>query len=254
MQFIELCDHYKPKALFIHGAYGDGASVLPLAEKLKDLCDPVLIELDGHGQSDRHDYFSTRQEAEGIVKYMDHIKEPIVLLYGASLGAQIGLEVLAERPDRIDFAVLEGGRYRPSLGEAVRQTNAFALARQRHQVRSKKYWLKRAKIEGYSEEMALGLFASSRRVGKDNARRMMRSWYMYDVGERARLEAIRTQVRFYCAEDEMAGVLSSSEEMAGYIPQAELCRAKGYHAGLLARCDKTLVDYLRNILKSTSRT
>ena len=101
-------DETKPKLLALHPMLRDGESMVLLAGKLRE--DYCIISPDLSGQGNDPGVFeSAEKDAEILYAYL---KEKgwidIVLVYGASLGAAVGIELLAKSELKIHAAVFDG--------------------------------------------------------------------------------------------------------------------------------------------------
>lgn len=101
-------DETKPKLLALHPMLLDGQSMVQLAGKLREDFCIIAPDLSGQGE-DPGTFESAEQEAETLYAYL---KEngwlDLVLVYGASLGASVGLELLAKPGLKVQAAVFDG--------------------------------------------------------------------------------------------------------------------------------------------------
>ena len=73
----------------------------------------VLPALDGHAGSDTP-FTSIEDNAAGLISYIDtHFGGHILAIGGLSLGGQIAAEMLSQRPDICQFALLESALVKP---------------------------------------------------------------------------------------------------------------------------------------------
>ncbi|HEX6042600.1 alpha/beta hydrolase [Longimicrobium sp.] len=97
-----------PVLVLLHGGGPDHRSLLPLAERLADLCRVVLPDIRGYGASictdpSRHTW---AQYAEDVVALLNHLSMPGAIVGGAGLGATIALRAALAYPERILGSVL----------------------------------------------------------------------------------------------------------------------------------------------------
>jgi pimeloyl-ACP methyl ester carboxylesterase len=70
--------------------------------------------LDGHTESDK-DFTTIEENAKEIIEYIDeHCGGSVLMIGGLSLGGQILLEILSQRKDICQYAVVESALVRPS--------------------------------------------------------------------------------------------------------------------------------------------
>lgn len=99
-----------PYLILLHGFMGSSESFDHLLEPLKKFCNPVTIDLLGHGQtegSEMHYRFSSKEQTADIVKLIaEQLKYPL-FLHGYSMGGRLALQVALQRPDLFQGLVLE---------------------------------------------------------------------------------------------------------------------------------------------------
>ena len=93
--------------MLLHGGGLSWWSCREAAERLAGKYRVVLPILDGHAGSDE-DFSSIEDNAAGVIRYIDeHLGGSVLLIGGLSLGAQILVEMLAQRKDICSFAIVE---------------------------------------------------------------------------------------------------------------------------------------------------
>lgn len=101
-------DEAKSKLLALHPMLADGASMVQLAGHLREDYCIIAPDLSGQGK-DTGTFESAEKEAETLYAYL---KEKgwldIKLVYGASLGAAVGLELLPKPELKVYAAVFDG--------------------------------------------------------------------------------------------------------------------------------------------------
>ena len=92
---------------FLHGGGLSWWNYREVGESLGQDYHVIIPILDGHAGSDR-EFISIEENARGIIEYIDSTCNGSVLLIGGlSLGAQILLEMLAQRRDICKYAIIE---------------------------------------------------------------------------------------------------------------------------------------------------
>lgn len=112
-----------PTLVLLHGFMGSGVLFEALIEQIKPFCNPITIDLLGHGQTEGaelHYRFSTKEQVADIVKLVQEQLPTPVFLYGYSMGARLALQVALHRPDLISGLILESGTFGIEV-EAERQ-------------------------------------------------------------------------------------------------------------------------------------
>ena len=93
--------------ILLHGGGLSWWNYKEVAEILKSKYHVVIPILDGHAGSDK-DFSSIESNAKDIIKYIDEVHNGSVsLIGGVSLGGQILVEMLSQRKDICQFAIIE---------------------------------------------------------------------------------------------------------------------------------------------------
>ena len=101
-------DVTKPKMLTLHPMLADGESMMRIMDHfLGDYC-VIAPDLSGQG-SDRGTFIDSRTEADTLAEYLTaNNYTDIKLLFAASLGASVGIELLGRNDININTVVFEG--------------------------------------------------------------------------------------------------------------------------------------------------
>ena len=114
MNYIEYGKEHKEVIVLLHGGGLSWWNYREVAEKLASNYHIILPILDGHANSDS-DFTSIEDNATEIIHFIDEKFEGSVLLIGGlSLGGQISLEILAQRTDICQYALIESALTVPS--------------------------------------------------------------------------------------------------------------------------------------------
>ena len=112
MTVIEYGKQNKDVALLFHGGGLSWWNYRDAAEILSEDFHVALPVLDGHGGGK---FTSIEDNAARILSYIDeHFGGQVAVLGGLSLGGQIALEMLAQRPDICRSALIESALVKPS--------------------------------------------------------------------------------------------------------------------------------------------
>lgn len=100
--------------MLLHGGGLSWWNYREVAEKLATNYHIILPMLDGHAKSDS-DFTTIKDNAVEIINFIDEkFDGSILLIGGLSLGGQILLEILAQRTDICQYALIESARTVPS--------------------------------------------------------------------------------------------------------------------------------------------
>ena len=113
MRYREFGPNGGKAVVLLHGGGLSWWNHRAAAEALAGDCHEVLPILDGHGGSDRP-FTSIEDNAREILSWMDErLGGRVALLGGLSLGAQVAVEMLHQRPDLCEAALVESAALIP---------------------------------------------------------------------------------------------------------------------------------------------
>lgn len=120
MKIYEFGTQNKVTLVFLHGGGLSWWNYREEAQLLEEKYHILLPVLDGHGDSDAS-FESIESCAKRILEFIEtNLDGKVFALAGLSLGAQIAVEMLAQKPDVCQFALIESVSLIPS-----RLTNVF---------------------------------------------------------------------------------------------------------------------------------
>ena len=126
MTVIEYGKQNKDVALLLHGGGLSWWNYRDAAEILSEDFHVVLPVLDGHGGEK---FTSIEDNAARIISYIDeNFGGQVAVLGGLSLGGQIALEMLTQRPDICRSALIESALVKPSRLTRAMIGPAFAMS------------------------------------------------------------------------------------------------------------------------------
>lgn len=99
-----------PYLLMMHGFMGSGEIFLPITDQIKPFCNPVTIDLIGHGKTtgtaDPERYRTDKQVGD-IKSILDRLRLSPLLMYGYSMGGRLALIVALEHHNLFSGLILE---------------------------------------------------------------------------------------------------------------------------------------------------
>jgi len=114
MNIIEYGKENQQTIMLLHGGGLSWWNYSEAAELLKDRYHVILPILDGHAGSSRC-FNSIEENAEALLHYIDeHCGGQLFLIGGLSLGGQVLVEMLAQRPSFCEYAIIESACVIPS--------------------------------------------------------------------------------------------------------------------------------------------
>ncbi len=99
-----------PFLLMLHGFMGSGEVFSPLIDPLNAFCNPVTIDLIGHGQtqSDANpDLFAAERQAAQIESVLSRIQLPNLFACGYSMGGRLLFQLITRYPKLFQGALIE---------------------------------------------------------------------------------------------------------------------------------------------------
>ena len=114
MKCVEYGNQSTETVILLHGGGLSWWNYRDVAQLLSERFHVVLPILDGHADSDAP-FISIEDNAARIIAHIDkHFGGKVLAVGGLSLGGQIAVEMLTQRPDICRFALLESTLVKPS--------------------------------------------------------------------------------------------------------------------------------------------
>lgn len=110
--FVELHQSNRelPYLLMLHGFMGSGRSFKHLINPLKSFCNPITIDLAGHGQTVTptvNELFSTDRQVTQIKSVINRLSFENLFIYGYSMGGRLTFQLICDIDIHIKGAVIE---------------------------------------------------------------------------------------------------------------------------------------------------
>lgn len=96
--------------MFFHGFMGSGNVFDPLIKQLTESCNPVSIDLLGHGESSAPPVptrFTAELQASDLISILDRLHFHNLFLYGYSMGGRLAQHLFVSDPSRFSGLILE---------------------------------------------------------------------------------------------------------------------------------------------------
>lgn len=240
MNFHEFGDPRNPAVMLIHGAGNAWWSFLRQARALEGRFRVILPTLDGHAEECGEEYVSTEDEAHKLLEYVEaRCGGELFLLGGVSLGGQIVMEMLGQRPDVARRAIVDGALCIPQPAMAkvcsTCATLLWPLMFDRAACRLQMWALRTF----FPDEMRFPP-ELERRYVEDMprlSRRALRTMYRTYMGSYQLKDAVGASgadIEFWYGEREMRCVKESARLLASKAPRCRVREAKGCSHGTLA--------------------
>ncbi len=218
MQYKEYGADRRETVLLLHGGGLSWWNYREAAERLQADYHVILPILDGHAGSDRP-FTDIESNAAEILSFIDErLNGSVLLIGGLSLGAQIALEMLAQRGELCRCAVIESAAVLPS-----RLTGALvgpAVACSYGLIRSKRF----ARLQFRALHMDPGLFDDYYRdtcaIEKTDMIAFMKANASYTLKES--LSRCSAAVHVFAGEREVREILRSARRICDGVPGSAL--------------------------------
>ena len=232
MKVMEFGQHHTDVILLLHGGGLSWWNYREAAESLAEDYRVILPVLDGHSGSDEG-FTSIEANATRILRYIDtHLGGRITALGGLSLGGQIALEMLAQRPDVCRFALIESPLVKPMTLTRALIAPTFGMSYGLIQ----KPWF--AKLQAAYLGIPASLFEDYYRDTCAIAKADMIAFLEANCGytPKAGLAATTAKVKIVAGSREQKNILDSAKRLHSLIPGSLLEILPGLIHGELSLC------------------
>lgn len=113
MKYVEYGSNNKDVIILLHGGGLSFWNYKEVAEKLSYNYHIIIPILDGHSGSEK-DFTTIKNNALEIIDFIEENYKKVLLIGGLSLGGQILLEMLSNRNDICEYAIIESALCIPS--------------------------------------------------------------------------------------------------------------------------------------------
>jgi 2-succinyl-6-hydroxy-2,4-cyclohexadiene-1-carboxylate synthase len=99
-----------PYLILLHGFMGSEEVFKPLIKSLNEFCNPVTIDLAGHGKSHSpadSKLFSAERQCRQLKSILDRLQFQNLYLYGYSMGGRLAFQLISRYPEYFKGAVIE---------------------------------------------------------------------------------------------------------------------------------------------------
>ncbi|MBN7772275.1 alpha/beta fold hydrolase [Clostridium aminobutyricum] len=128
MIFKETSNKKLPTIILLHGGGLSFWSLQSIVEQLQSEFHVVTPIIDGHGEDGDEEFISIQNSAGKLIDYIDtNYNGKVFAISGLSIGAQITIEVLSQRADITQYAILESALVYPIKGTAIMTVPTYKL-------------------------------------------------------------------------------------------------------------------------------
>lgn len=249
MIFKEFGDKKKPIIILLHGGGLSWWSLKPQIEALQKDYFVVAPIIDGHGDDWKNTFISISKSAESIISYIeDNYNGRVFAICGLSIGAQIAVEMLSQKSDITEYAVIESALVCP-MKLAVKFTVpmyniCYGLI--------KKRWFAKlqAKTLNIPEELFETYYLDSSHMSKESLINITTSNGTYSISKR--LYNTKAKVLILVGEKELSAMKKSAELLHNTIKGSSLkIIENGSHGEISLMHTNRYIDILKNFFNKT---
>lgn len=247
MNYIEYGTEHQEAIVLLHGGGLSWWNYREAAEKLQHQYHVILPILDGHAGSDAN--FTTIEDcAANILRWIqEHLNGHVLMIGGLSLGAQVALEMLAQKPDICQYALIESANVVPSkfthnMIKPMFQS-CYGLLHQK--------WFAKLQFQSLRLPEALfeDYFHDTCRISKENYISFTQASTMYALKDS--IKNTLAQVSIFVGENEYAGMRISAKRIHKQIQRSSLkMLPKMYHGEFSAKYSE---DYAKAIIEMLNK-
>ncbi len=247
MVTVEYGKENKDVIILLHGGGLSWWNYRSVAEMLESKYHVIIPILDGHAGSDR-DFLSIEDNAKGIIEYIDNVHGgSVVLIGGLSLGGQILVEILTQRSEICQYAVIESALVIPMkltyfLVKPM-MNMSYGLIRQE--------WFSKLQFKALKlrKELYRDYYRDSCGITKENMIAFLRSNSCYTI--KKELKKTCAKVFIFVGEKEQSKMIRSAYRLKEMISDSELkIMDKYYHGEFSINHAEEYADKIMDIMEN----
>lgn len=245
MKVVEAGRQNQKVIIMLHGG---GLSWWQYQAQMDLLCEEyhvVLPILDGHAGSDA-DFTSIEDNAKRLLDYIDKTYGgSVFLIAGLSLGAQILLEMLAQRKNICQHAIIESASVIPDRLTASLIAPLFSMS---YHLIQKKWFAKwQFRYLGMRADLFAHYYEDTRKLSKQNLMAFTKASSLYQAKQSLKESSAR--VRIIVGEKESKRMLASARYLHKLLPDSRLEIKVGLAHGQYAinQPDLYVKEFLENL-------
>ena len=230
MRYVEYGIQNPDTVILLHGGGLSWWNYRDVAQLLSDRFHVVLPILDGHADSGAP-FTSIEDNAARIIAHIDeYFGGNILAVGGLSLGGQIAVEMLTQRPDICRFALLESTLVKPSkLTHALIKPTfgmSFGLIKQ------KRFAKMQAAYLGIPQKLFDDYYRDTCKISKEDMIAFLESNSAYSI--KPALRDAQAKVHIVFGSKEQSSIRTSGKLLNRMIPDSTLESLPGYNHGDLS--------------------
>ena len=230
MRYVEYGTQNHDTVILLHGGGLSWWNYREVAQLLADKYHVVLPILDGHADSE-HSFVSIEENAARLIAYIDkHHGGSVYAVGGLSLGGQIAVEMLTQRPDICRFSLLESTLVKPSKLTHTLIKPTFGMS---YGLIKQKWFAKmQAAYLGIPQTLFDDYYQDTCKISKEDMIAFLQSNSAYSI--KPALRDTQAKVHIVFGGKEQASIRTSGKLLKRMIPDSTLEVLPGYRHGDLS--------------------
>ena len=230
MQYVEYGAHNSQTVILLHGGGLSWWNYRDVAQLLSDHFHVVLPILDGHADSDAP-FTSIDDNATRIIAYIDqHFGGKVLAVGGLSLGGQIAVEMLTQRPAICRFALIESASVKPMKLTRALIKPTFGMS---YGLIKQKWFAKmQAAYLGIPKKLFDDYYRDTCKISKEDMIAFLQSNSVYSI--KPALRDTQAKVHIVFGSKEQSSIRTSGKLLNRMIPDSTLENLPGYRHGDLS--------------------
>ena len=230
MKCVEYGNQNPETVILLHGGGLSWWNYRDVAQLLSDRFHVVLPILDGHADNDAP-FTSIEDNAARIIAHIDeHFGGKVLAVGGLSLGGQIAVEMLTQKPDICRFALLESTLVKPSMLTNTLIEPTFGMS---YGLIKQKWFAKiQAAYLGIPKTLFNDYFRDTCKISKEDMIAFLQSNSAYSI--KPALQDTQAKVHIVFGSREQASIRTSGKLLNRMIPDSTLEVLPGYRHGDLS--------------------
>ena len=230
MRYVEYGTQNHDTVILLHGGGLSWWNYREVAQLLADKYHVVLPALDGHADSDAP-FTSIEDNAARLIAYIDkHHGGSVYAVGGLSLGGQIAVEMLTQRPDICRFALLESTLVKPSKLTHALIKPTFGMS---YGLIKQKWFAKmQAAYLGIPQKLFDDYYRDTCKISKEDMIAFLKSNSAYSI--KPALRDAQAKIHIVFGSKEQASIRTSGRLLNRMIPGSTLEILPGYRHGDLS--------------------
>lgn len=244
MLFKETSNKQMRTIILLHGGGLSSWSLNSIVEQLQPDFHVITPIIDGHGEDGGEEFISIQDCARKLIEYIDtNCNSQVFAIGGLSIGAQIVTQILSQRQEIAEYAIIES-----ALVYSIKGTNALTVpAYKLFYGLIKKRWFARmqAKTLCVPPDMFEQYYQDSLKISKRSLINITLSNGNYNLNES--IAHTKTKVLIIAGGNEVGIIKKSARLLHDTIPGSDLYIAPGMKHGEMSLLYTTkYVDLLKS--------